>query len=204
MEPNQFHCNEGAHMGLLDSILGGITGGGQQQSGMGSKGALMMALLSMMMNKGASASQGGGGLGNILGGLTGGSGQSGGGLGSILGGMLGGGSQAGAAAPGANLEGALGGLSGIQDMFRKAGLGEHVDSWIGTGDNQPINPDQIKQAMGASGHLGQLAQAAGMTEHEAANDLSELLPDIVNKLTPQGSIPAGGGDIVGMLKNMMG
>jgi uncharacterized protein YidB (DUF937 family) len=182
-----------------------MTGSGQQQGGMGTKGALMMALLSMMMNKGASASQGGGGLGNILGSLTGGAGQSGGGLGSILGGMLGGGgSQASAAAPAANLEGALGGLSGIQDLFRKAGLGDHVASWIGNGDNKPVSADQIKQALGASGHLGQLAQAAGVSEDDAAHHLTELLPEIVNKLTPQGSIPAGGGDIVGMLKQMMG
>ncbi|HYP68651.1 MAG TPA: YidB family protein [Thiobacillaceae bacterium] len=191
-------------MGLLDSILGGATGNAQQQEGMGTKGALMMALLSMMMNKGASASQGSGGLGNILGSLTGGSGQGGGGLGSILGGLFGGGNQAGAAPPAANLEGALGGLSGIRDLFQKAGLGEHVNSWIGTGDNQPVSADQIKQAMGDSGHLGQLAQAAGVSENEAAQHLTELLPEIVNKLTPQGSIPADGGDIVGMLKKMMG
>jgi uncharacterized protein YidB (DUF937 family) len=116
----------------------------------------------------------------------------------------GGGNQASAAAPAANLEGALGGLVGIKDMFNKAGLGQLADSWIGTGDNQPVSADQIKQAMGASGQLGQLAQAAGVSEDEAAQHLTELLPEIVNKLTPQGSIPAGGGDIVGMLKNMMG
>ena len=191
-------------MGLLDSILGGITGGGQQQGSMGTKAAVMGALLTMMMNKGASASQGSGGLENILGSLMGGASQ-GGGLGGLLGGMLGGGgNQASAAAPAANLEGALGGLVGIKDMFNKAGLGHLADSWIGTGDNQPVSADQIKQAMGASGQLGQLAQAAGVSEDEAAQHLTELLPEIVNKLTPQGSIPAGGGDIVGMLKNMMG
>lgn len=190
-------------MGLLDSILGGMTGGAQQQSDMGTKGALMIALLSMMMNKGESTSQDSGGLGNILGSLPGG-GTQGGGLGSILGGMFGGGSQAGATTPAANLQGALGGLSGIRDLFQKAGLGEKVASWIGTGENQPVSADQIKQALGDSGHLGQLAQAAGVSEHEAAQHLTELLPEIVNKLTPQVSIPAGGGDVVGMLKQMMG
>ncbi len=190
-------------MGLLDSILEGMKPGAQQQSSMGTKAALVTALLSMLMNKGGSTSQGGG-LGNILGSLTGAGSQDGGALGSILGGMFGGGSQAGATAPAAGLEGALGGLSGIRDLFQKAGLGEHVDSWIGTGDNHPVSADQIKQALGDSGHLGQLAQAAGVTEHEAAHDLSQLLPDIINRLTPQGSIPAGGGDIAGMLKNMMG
>jgi uncharacterized protein YidB (DUF937 family) len=179
-----------------------MTSGTQQQSGMDTKAALMTALLSMMMNKGAN--QGGGGLGSILGSLTGGSSQGGGGLGNIIGGMFGGGSQVDATAPAANLEGALGGLSGIRDLFQKAGLGEQVSSWIGTGDNQPVSADQIKQALGDSGHLGQLAQAAGVTEHEAAHDLADLLPDIVNRLTPQGSIPADGGDIVGMLKKMMG
>jgi uncharacterized protein YidB (DUF937 family) len=189
-------------MGLLDSILGGMAGGAQQQGGMDTKTALVTALLSMMMTKAASASQASGGLGNILGSLTGG-GTQGGGLGSVLGGLFGGGNQAGAAAPAANLEGALGGLRGIRDLFQKAGLGEHVDSWIGTGDNQPVSADQIKQALGASGHLGQLAQAAGVSEDEAAQHLTELLPEIVNRLTPQGRIPADGGDIVGMLKKMM-
>jgi uncharacterized protein YidB (DUF937 family) len=185
-------------MGLLDSVLGGMMGSGQQV-GLGTKGAVMAALLTMMMNKGASASHGGGGLGNILGSLMGGAGQGGG-----LGGLLGDSGQSSAAAPAANLQGALGGLAGIQDMFNKAGLGHLVDSWIGTGENQPATADQIKQAMGASGQLGQLAQAAGVSEHEAANHLSELLPDIVNHLTPQGSIPADGGDIMGLLKKMIG
>jgi uncharacterized protein YidB (DUF937 family) len=187
------------NMGLLDAVLGGMLGNGQQQNVIGTKGAIMMALLSMMMNKGSGQ---GGGLGSILGSLAGSGNQGGGGLGSILGGVLGGG-RASAVAPTNNLEGALGGLGGLQDMFRKAGLGDHVDSWIGSGDNQSISADQIKQAMGASGHLGQLAQAAGVTEHEAAGHLSDLLPDIINQLTPQGAIPADGGDIHGMLKGLM-
>ena len=166
-------------MGLLDSILGSMAGGAQQQSGMGTKAALVMALLSMMMNKGASASQGSGELGNILGSLAGE---------AVKAAEVWAAFSAACSAAATrqaprrrhNLEGALGGLRGIRDLFQKAGLGEHVDSWIGTGDNQPVSADQIKQALGDSGHLGQLAQAAGVTEHEAAHDLSELLPDIVN------------------------
>jgi uncharacterized protein YidB (DUF937 family) len=53
-------------------------------------------------------------------------------------------------------------------------------------------------------HLGQLAQTAGMSENEAANDLADILPDLVNQLTPQGSIPQGGADIESLLRKMIG
>jgi uncharacterized protein YidB (DUF937 family) len=106
--------------------------------------------------------------------------------------------------PAEDLEGALGGLGGVQDMFRRAGMSHQVDSWIGTGDNLPVSADDIRRALGDSGRLGQLAQAAGMSEDEAANDLSDILPDLVNQLTPQGSIPEGGADIEGLLRKMMG
>jgi uncharacterized protein YidB (DUF937 family) len=78
-------------------------------------------------------------------------------------------------APHPNLAGALSGLAGIADLFRKAGLGDLVDSWIGSRDNQPVSPDQIKQALGASGQLAQRSQAAGMTKRGAANHRPELL-----------------------------
>ena len=214
-------------MGLLDSVLGNVLRGGGQARGADPKMALIMAVLTMMMSRGAGAvGQGagqGGGLGSILGGMLGG-GQSGagsGGMGDILGGMLGGGRAAGGgglgdilggmmggnranAMPDNGLEGALGGLGGIQDMFKRAGLGQQVDSWISSGDNLPVSPDQIRQVLGGSGHLSQLAQAAGMSEDEAANDLTDILPDLVNQLTPQGGIPAGGADIEALLRKMMG
>lgn len=214
-------------MGLLDSVLGSVLRGGGQMRGADPKMALIMAVLSMMMNRGAGASQGagqGGGLGSILGGMLGGGSQSGagGGMGDILGGMLGGGRAAGGggglgdilggmlgggranAMPDTGLEGALGGLGGIQDIFKRAGMGQQVDSWVSSGDNLPISAEQIRQVLGGSGHLGQLAQAAGMSEDEAANDLTDILPDLVNQLTPQGGIPAGGADIEALLRKMMG
>lgn len=214
-------------MGLLDSVLGSVLRGGGQARGTDPKMALIMAVLSMMMNRGAGAAgQGadqGGGLGSILGGMLGG-GQpgAGGGMGDILGGMLGGGSRQASggglgdilggmlggaqsnAMPGGGLEGALGGLGGMQDIFKHAGMGQQVDSWISSGDNLPISPDQIRQVLGGSGHLSQLAQAAGMSEDEAANDLTDILPDLVNQLTPQGGIPANGADIEALLRKMMG
>jgi uncharacterized protein YidB (DUF937 family) len=115
-----------------------------------------------------------------------------------------GGAQSSAMPDNNSLEGALGGLGGIQDIFKRAGMGQQVDSWISSGDNLPISPDQIRQVLGGSGHLSQLAQAAGMSEDEAANDLSDILPDLVNQLTPQGGIPDGGADIEALLRKMMG
>ena len=127
-------------MGLLDSIIGSMTGGNQQQGVMGSKGPLMIALLTMMMNKTAGANQGGGGLGNILGSLTGEA------LKAVpVWAAFSAAYSAAATRPAprrgaVDLEGALGGLSGIRDLFQKAGLGEHVDSWIGTGITSPCPP----------------------------------------------------------------
>jgi len=81
-----------------------------------------------------------------------------------------------------------GGLSGIVDMLTKGGLGQQASSWVGTGDNLPVNPDQISQALG-DGTIADLAAKMGMSSQDVSGGLAQYLPDLVNKLTPEGHLP---------------
>lgn len=118
-------------------------------------------------------------------------------LGQAVGGMMGGQSgqnpllQALTGLLGQNSS--LGGLAGLVQMFQKNGLGEIVNSWVGTGKNLPISAEQIKQGLGGD-LLNQLAGKAGLSPDAASAQLSGLLPDLVDKLTPNGAIEAGGLD----------
>lgn len=92
-----------------------------------------------------------------------------------------------------------GGLGGLLSMFQNAGLGNVIQSWIGTGQNLPINADQLQQVLG-SDTLEQLARQMGLSPQDASGQLSQLLPQIVDALTPQGQAPQGGfGDMGSML-----
>jgi uncharacterized protein YidB (DUF937 family) len=104
---------------------------------------------------------------------------------------------------------AHGGLAGLLQQLQAGGLGEQVQSWISTGANLPVSGGQLGSALGgAGGLLGQLAQQAGVSHAEAGEQLSQLLPQIVDRLTPHGQLPAGGagglGDIAGMLGGLLG
>ncbi len=102
-----------------------------------------------------------------------------------------------------------GGLSGLLQQLQASGLGDQVQSWISTGANQPVSGDQLSGALGgAGGLLGQLAQQAGVSHAEAGDQLSQLLPQIVDRLTPNGHLPAnlgagGLGDLAGMLGGLL-
>jgi uncharacterized protein YidB (DUF937 family) len=81
-----------------------------------------------------------------------------------------------------------GGVSGIVSQLQQQGLGATVNSWIGTGPNQPISADQVHQAFGPD-LIRELAAKTGMTPQELAQKLSQVLPQVVDKLTPDGSVP---------------
>lgn len=83
------------------------------------------------------------------------------------------------------------GLQGLISAFHNAGLTDIVNSWVGTGQNLPISAAQIQQALGGS-HLSELAQAAGISHESAAGHLADLLPGIIDQLTPHGQIPEAG------------
>jgi uncharacterized protein YidB (DUF937 family) len=93
----------------------------------------------------------------------------------------------GGGSPGAGA-GGLGGLGGLLDQLRSTGYAAQADSWVGTGDNLPISPDVISQVFGRDG-LSRIAAQAGVTEDEASAGLSQLLPNVVDRVTPEGRMP---------------
>ena len=82
-----------------------------------------------------------------------------------------------------------GGLQGLADKLKASGLGEQVQSWIGTGPNKSISPDQIKQSLG-SGEIERLALKTKLSVEEVTSHLAAALPQIVDKLTPEGKVTA--------------
>jgi uncharacterized protein YidB (DUF937 family) len=83
---------------------------------------------------------------------------------------------------------AVGGLSGLLQRFQQSGHGDVIGSWIGSGPNQAIAPDQLHQALGADA-VGNLSRLTGLPQNQLLAELSRVLPGIVDKLTPQGRIP---------------
>ncbi len=81
-----------------------------------------------------------------------------------------------------------GGLDGLKQQFQQKGLGDALTSWIGTGANQPITADQIVHALGQE-RIDALAQKAGLAPGQGAQALAQILPTLVDKLTPNGQIP---------------
>ena len=80
-----------------------------------------------------------------------------------------------------------GGLSGVVDQFQKQGLGDTIKSWIGTGQNLPISPDQIHKVLG-SDMIAQLAAKLGTTPDALAAKLSTVMPSLVDNMTPGGVV----------------
>jgi uncharacterized protein YidB (DUF937 family) len=166
-------------MGLLDDLLGQLAGGGATNLGPGAgapparaSGAglekIMLALIPVVLAMMARGRQG----------APAGFDRSGrgGGLGDILGQVLGGGS------------GGLGGLGGLLEQFQRAGLGDQARSWVSTGQNLPLPADALEQVFGRGG-LAEIARRAGMSEQDASRGLSQLLPEMVDRMTPDGQVP---------------
>ena len=163
-------------MGLLDQILGGLAGNVQGGSPMGSP----------------AAGGGGGGMSNVLVAML-----------PVVLGMLAnrqqaGGSAAfpglgGAAAPGGmgglgGLGAGMGGLGGLLEQLTRSGYGQQANSWVGTGANEAIPAHAWSDVFGADG-VASIAAQAGVSEDEARAGLSELVPNVVDHLTPQGQMP---------------
>jgi uncharacterized protein YidB (DUF937 family) len=89
--------------------------------------------------------------------------------------------------------GQFGGLSGLAQQFQQAGLGSEVNSWISTGQNLPISPEQLMQVFG-QGQLQQMAASSGMDLGSLSGGLADMLPQMIDRMTPQGQMPAGGLD----------
>ena len=174
-------------MGLLD-VLNGMQNGPhgpshpstQSNGGMTPMTMAILALLAWKAVKHFSGSQSGtqpapapapapaspgGGLGNILAGG--------------LGGLLGGGAASGAL---------TGGLGDLMKQLQQGGLGDAANSWVGSGPNKQVSPDDLSKALGAD-QLDQVASQSGMSRDELLQGLSQYLPQVVDHLTPQGRLP---------------
>ncbi len=83
-----------------------------------------------------------------------------------------------------------GALSNLTAAFQQQGLGNVLQSWLGTGQNLPISGAQVQQVLGA-GTIGEMAKQAGIAVPDAANTLASLLPQVIDKISPNGQAPAG-------------
>ena len=169
-------------MGLLDDLLGQLTAGpamtnrpapaARAEAGAGTGMApILMALLPVvlaMLGNRRGSGEPSAGFGRA---------SSGGGLGDILGQVLG-------------AAGAGGGLGALLEQFQRAGFGEQARSWVSTGENQALPPNALEQIFGQGG-LAEIARRAGLSEADASRGLAQLMPEVVNHVTPNGDVPAG-------------
>jgi uncharacterized protein YidB (DUF937 family) len=228
-------------MGLLDVLNGmrngprGGPSGGQADASSGGMSPITMAILALLAYKGikhfggaqapqpggnparlpdgSAAAPGGGGLGDILGGLLGGgaapggrnAAPGGGGLGDILGGLLGGGAAPGnRMAPGAapsglgGLGGLLaggaagsilsGGLGGLLNQFQQSGQSEAANSWVSRGPNRDISESDLARSIGTD-DIEALARHTGLSREDLLSGLRRELPGAIDDLTPDGRVP---------------
>ncbi len=84
-----------------------------------------------------------------------------------------------------------GGLGGLVQSFQQGGLAEVVNSWVSTGQNLPVSAEQLQAVLGG-GQLQNIAAQLGVLPEQASGSLAELLPQVVDKLTPDGQLPQGG------------
>lgn len=146
-------------MGLLESVIGALAGGGGQGGQQAQGGDMLQAVLGMLLRGG----QGGGG-------------------GAVAGGAM------------------AGGLGALVQQFQQGGLGDLVGSWVGTGQNLPISAEQLQGVIGSE-QIAAFAQQFGLSQGDAANKLSELMPQVVDRLTPGGELP--GADALGDMGSLL-
>ena len=108
-----------------------------------------------------------------------------------LGGMLGQGGGSDAIGAIGNLIEQHGGLDGLVQQLQNGGLSDIVASCVGAGANLPVSADALQQALGPD-RIGQIAASLGLSTDQAAGSLAQLLPQVVDQLTPNGSIEGGG------------
>ena len=181
-----------AYKAMKGGALGNILGGSPQASPSGPTtgglGDVLGGLLGGSRDRDTQTSPSSptGGLGDILGGLLGGSSPTGrpmsggpsGGLGDILGGLL-----------GPNAGNALnGGLRNLVGDLEDSGHGDVAKSWVSGGENKPIAPNELANALGAD-TIDQLSTQTGMPRDQLLSELSRNLPHLVDQLTPNGRLP---------------
>jgi uncharacterized protein YidB (DUF937 family) len=98
--------------------------------------------------------------------------------------------------------GGSGGLGSVLSALQSGGLGDAVSSWVGTGANKSISPDQLQKALGSE-RVQQFAKQAGVSGQEASSALAAMLPSLVDKLSPDGKLPSASG-LDGMIGKLLG
>jgi uncharacterized protein YidB (DUF937 family) len=135
-------------------------------------------------------------LDSVIGGLMSGSGGSSSPMAGVLMNLLGGGRASGmpVQATGNPIVGqgqsAAGGLGGLLSAFEQAGLGQVAQSWVGSGPNQPVSPQQLQNVFG-QGQVQSMASQAGMEPNSFLAQLAQHLPNAVDGATPEGRLPEG-------------
>lgn len=81
------------------------------------------------------------------------------------------------------------GLQGIISQLTSAGLGQHVQSWVGTGENQKVSGQQLQQAMDPAA-LQQMSRQTGMPADQISDHVAQALPHLVDQATPDGEVPS--------------
>jgi uncharacterized protein YidB (DUF937 family) len=176
---------------LLGQVLGGLFGQAMRNRGVG-RGGL-----------GGAGGGLGGGVGGALGGIA---------LGSVLAGMMRGRAHGqgqgqvtgvpGGSHPYGNQTALLmmllplamrwvqrnGGMGQVLDQFRQKGMNRQAQSWMSTGEHQPIDSQSVEQVVGQD-ELRQMAQRLGVPEEQVAQAFAEIMPEMVDKLTPDGQLP---------------
>ncbi|MBK7499691.1 MAG: DUF937 domain-containing protein [Ignavibacteriales bacterium] len=100
-----------------------------------------------------------------------------------------------------SLLGGQGGLQNLIGQFDAKGLGDIIGSWVGTGQNKSISADQIQNVIGSDALSG-IASKLGINVSDLSGQLSNLLPGVVDKLTPNGKVPEG--DILNQATDLLG
>ena len=95
-----------------------------------------------------------------------------------------------------------GGLEGVLGKLRQGGLGRQADSWVSTGQNMGISPEQLQQVFGSSA-IGDLASQLGLSKDQAGSTMAQLFPEVINRLTPQGQVPKNGDDEIAQGLSML-
>ncbi|NDP61519.1 YidB family protein [Polaromonas sp.] len=196
---------------ILGSVLGNARAG--QQSPMGGGG--LGDLLGGLMGGGAGQAGGGsGGLGDLLGGLMGGGAGQGGNRPADLGGMAGlGQGGSGMANKGSALMLLLlplamqwvqrnGGIGGVLERFQNKGYTQQAASWVSTGANEELQPQAVSDVVGAD-ELSRLSQQLGVSQEEVSSGMAQILPEMMNQLTPQGGVPDDGDEVLNRGTSML-
>ena len=199
---------------ILGSVLGNARSG--QQSPMGGGGGGLGDLLGGLMGGGAGqAGAGSGGLGDLLGGLMGGGAGQGNNRpsdpGASMTGMAQGGSGMG------NKGSALmllllplamqwvqrnGGIGGVLEKFQSKGYSQQAASWVSNGSNEELQPHAVTELMGTE-ELSRLSQQLGVSQEEVSSGMAQILPEMMNHLTPQGDVPADGDEVLNRGTSML-